>query len=229
MGTVHERARCTLRNTSQLLCSQSWHTEIGKAMSPEFPPSASPQDIFGKVLGATSHDCCNFKHKMWRGGGRRPTSSSRPVRTEVGQILSKAAGLKIPADGYTITQHPIWYLRTTWSSLCHCWPFWLFLLLHIPHFYWSTCISFIIFSLAYSKFLSRSTPSIFSPVILPLISFPPSTVWLSQDYSFKGQLLRLAPKPMIWTDSSQGSLDSAGMFRSPMDPHFCKWFWNWKF
>lgn len=199
-------------------------------MSPEsssFSQEIS-QENSGKVLGATSYDCCNFKHKMWKGGGRRPPSSSCPRIVE--QIVSRGPRAE---DSSRWLHNP----RTTYLMSAHifvlslpCLTIWLFLLLHIPHFYWSKCIYFITFNPAYSKFLSTSTLKVF----LVLLSyhwfffFPSCTVWLSQDYSFRGQRLWLAPKPMIWADSSQGSPDSAGMFSSPRDPHFFKWFWNRK-
>lgn len=149
-------------------------------MSPEsssFSQEIS-QENSGKVLDATSYDCCNFEHKMWKGGGRRPTSSSCPRRTEVGQIMSRGPG---DEDSSRWLHNP----RTTYLMSAHifvlslpCLTIWLFLLLHIPHFYWSKCIYFITFNPAYSKFLSTSTLKVF----LVLLSyhwffFPPLVLY----------------------------------------------------
>lgn len=159
------------------------------------------------MTAATSN--IKYGEGVAEGGSLRPPLVLEEQKWD--KSWAKAPGLKIPADGYTITQQSIWYLHTSLSSLCHCWPFCLSLLLHIPHFYQSKCIYYIILSLAYSKFLSPSTLKVFLvPLSYHWFFSPSSTVWLSQAYSFRGQLLWLAPRPAIWADASQGSFDSAG-------------------
>lgn len=141
---------------------------------------ASPQGTSRKELGATSDECCPFKHKhgergRWNEAYLLLSSYKNRNRTDDKQTLCRVQQL--------VTQSPNNPLETQLFPLSVFWHHSVLTILTLPstssasHFYWSKFIYFITFHLAYSKFLSIcSTLKVF------LVHFESAYHWFSPLY-----------------------------------------------
>lgn len=147
---------------------------------------ASPQGASGKELGATSDECCTFKHKHGERGRwneahlllssyknrKRTDDKQTPCTRRVQQLVTQSANDPLETQFFPLSvfrHHPVFTILTLPSTSS------------ASHFYWSKFIYFITFNLAYSKFLSicstlkvflvhfESVYHWFSPLYYPMI------------------------------------------------------------
>lgn len=132
-------------------------------------PSASPQEISRKGLGATSDECCTFQHKHGERGVWKQAHILLLSYKNRNGTNDKQCPVTEDSNNWLHNNPTTTHWSTSVSSLCVLTSFSVYHVSIPPtscasHFYWSKCIYFITFNPAYKQMSKHFyTKSIFCP------------------------------------------------------------------